>query len=106
MSLIIKYDFSVVDYCGEFVKPNIIKVYVKQCIKTKRGIKNVIVHEYMHYIIYNINILHYLINKLNSHSIKKCRNKGITNPNEVYKYLIEENICDFIANMISKRTDY
>ena len=103
MSLIIKYDFSIMDYCGEFVKPDTIKIYVNQCIKIKRNIKNVIVHEYIHYIIYNINILHYLINKLNSHSIKKCRNKGITNPDEVYKYLIEENVCDFIANIISKR---
>jgi hypothetical protein len=103
MNLTIKYDFSAAKYCGEFVEPNIIKIYVNQCINVKRSIENVIAHERVHYIIYNINILHYLINKLNTHSIKKCRNKGIINPDEVYKYLIEENICDFIANIITKR---
>jgi predicted SprT family Zn-dependent metalloprotease len=77
MNLTIKYDVSATDYCGEFVEPNIIKIYVNQCRKVKRSIKNVIAHEHVHYIIYNINILHYLINKLNGHSIKNVGTKEL-----------------------------
>ena len=103
MKPIIQYDVTNTNYSGEFIKPNIIKVYIPHCNKTNRNIKNVIIHEYTHYIICNNKLLSCLFSKIDKYMIAKCRNNGITSANEVYKYLLEEKFCDFIANITSKR---
>ena len=99
----IEYDLTETNYCGEFIAPNIIKVYLYNCNKTNRNTSNVIAHEYIHFIIYKVKILRFIFNKLNNSIIKKCRKRGINSVDDVYKCLADEKVCDFIANRISKR---
>ena len=61
----ITYNDDAIDSpCGEFIRPNKIIIYTKKCQEVKRNIKNVIVHEYVHYLIFKIKPLEWLFNNL------------------------------------------
>ena len=102
---IILYDYLETEYSGEFVEPNIIKVYLKACEKYKRNVQNVILHEYTHYFICKNRFLSYLFNKLDTYAIGKCRKKGVDSAEEVYNYLPSEMFCEFISNRLYTRND-
>lgn len=100
IKLNIHYNNEPSSHHGEFIQPNIIIVYKYQCQKDNRNIKNVLLHEKIHYLIYKIKPLRFIFNKLTTYVTKKYKNESV---DFVYSKLPEEIVCNFIANTIHKR---
>lgn len=103
MKPIIQFDYSQNDYSGEFIEPNIIKIYVNTLNITSTNPLFTIVHEYVHFIIFNSKILSFVFDKLNTYVSRKQNGKDLYKGfeiGEIYFDLPEEIICNKIAKFV------
>lgn len=85
-------------YCGEYLEDGSIIVFHEVCGKNRRNIDNVILHEKVHYYISKTIFIKFIIERLTSRFIKKCRKRGIVEWNVIYFWMPEERLCDWIAD--------
>jgi len=95
-------DYSNSDCLGEFITPNILKIYMRNCEECKVNSLYIIIHEYVHYFIY-AHKLSWLFDKLNKISIGKCIKNGIKNVDDVHDKMAEERFCNFVADRFCKK---
>jgi len=102
MKLLIINDYSNSDCLGEFIKPNILKIYISNCNECGANSLYIVIHEYTHYFIHNYK-LSWLFNKLNKLTIDKCIKEGIRDVDIVHNRMAEERFCNFIASRICRK---
>ena len=102
MKPIIQFDHNPHDYYGEFIEPNVIKIYTHTFDRMKANPLYTVIHEYTHYFIHKHKILLWLVDKLNTRTIEKYKGK-LPEEGDVYVHLPEEKLCNWVANKFCKK---